>query len=191
MSRGDQYHPLFAAYHTHCHIRDDDVTSNDIRRRVSNESEEALQLVPVVVFITELTRHNQSACQAALTGGFLDMLLRIYVAFPLYKAKQKPTFSLLTACQSALVALSADALHVDMVCNHPVYDLWLCGNQLAPCYIPRTPEEILEDRCAAWRRTKAHLVKRRLMTICSVSTRPANDDAKSQACADDVVEFSR
>jgi hypothetical protein len=147
-------------------------------------------LVAVIDFIMELTRHNQFARQAALEGGFLDMLLRIYVVFPIsYKSDGEAAYSvLLSACQSAISVLSADAFCADLLRNHPVYDLWLRGDQLTPYYVPRSPEEILEDRGAAWRITRARLVKRRLMIIWSVLS--THDNVQFQTCAD-VVEFSR
>jgi hypothetical protein len=189
MPRGDQYRRLFATYRAHCHTRDDDLTGNDIKKKLSNPSQEALQLVLAISFIAELTQHNLSARQAALEGDFLDMLLRVYVTF--YKPNAEGAQSVMvTTFQSALSVLSAEAFHADIVRHHPVYDLWLRGNQLAPCYVPRAPEETLEERCAAWRSMRAPLTKRRLMTIWSVSTRSTNDDAEFQPCAD-VVEFSR
>jgi hypothetical protein len=146
----------------------------------------------MIYFIAELARCNPSARQATLEGGFLDMLLRIYVVFPTFYSSNaenpaRPS-ALLDACESAIAVLSTDHLHADLVCNHPVHDLWLRGDQFIPGNVTRIPE-LLEDRCIAWRRTEAHFVKTRLMTIWSAS-RYSEENAEFQACID-IVEFSR
>jgi hypothetical protein len=194
ISRGDRYSPLCAWHHAQCHPRDDDLTSNHIRQRLSNSNKEVLKLVPVIDFIADIVRRNHVACQAVLEGGFFDMLLRIYVAFPTfykYNAEEKSCQSaMFTACQSAFKALSVNALYAEIVRSHPVYDLWLRVDQLSSQDVSTTSEESLPDRCAAWRKTEAHLVKRRLMIIWSASTLSADNDAEFLVCAD-VVEFSR
>lgn len=196
MSRGDKCTRIFVVYHAHWHISDDNLTGNEMRRKLSNLTKEALQLVPLIDFIGGLARHNQVAGQAAVEGGFLDMLLRIYVVFPTFytpdaesRARQS---AMLTACKSALEVFSAGTLHADILWNHPVCDLWLRGDQLIPNCAPKTPLESLEDRCFTWRRAGALMVKRRLMMIWSTSAWSGGnrEDAEFQACID-MVEFSR
>jgi hypothetical protein len=77
--------------------------------------------MPMIHFVAELARHNQSARQAALEGGLLDMLLRIYVVFPMFymsnTERQTGQSALLDVGESALVFLSADTLRADAVYN--------------------------------------------------------------------------
>jgi hypothetical protein len=149
-------------------------------------------------FIEDLARHNPAARQAALDGGFLNMLLRIYVVFPTFywsNAEEHARHSLLLdACESALAVLSTGAVRADIISNHPVHDLWLRDEQLVPGHadVTRIREESLEDRCCAWRRTEAHFIRTRLKTIWSMSPwyEGNNENAEFQGCID-VVEFSR
>ena len=151
--------------------------------------------MPSIDFIGELARHNQFARHTTVEGGFINMLLRIYVVLPAFYTSdpERPlnNSAILTACKSTLDVLSASTLRADIASNHPVYDLWLRGNQLTSSP-PKTPLESLEDRCIAWRSVETILVKRRLMTIWSTSTWSGanNEDAGIQACID-IIEFSR
>jgi hypothetical protein len=154
----------------------------------------------VINFIALLAQQNDSARHAALEGGFLDMLLRIYVVLPTFymptaesmTEKRTRRSALVDACKSALDIFSAESLYFDVVCNHPVYYIWLRCDELVPSYVVWTPEDALDARCAAWRRTEVDIIKRRLMTIWNLASAMEMQGRNSEirACMD-IVEFSR
>lgn len=124
------------------------------------------------------------------------MLLRTYVVFPtFYKSiAEKRSYHppLLDACKSVLAVLSTEFDYLEIMLVHPVHDLWLISDKLIPDYFGGTPEEVLEGRCLAWRRTDALIVKRRLITIWSIFPSLEHHSSRTglQVCAD-IVEFSR
>lgn len=149
----------------------------------------------MINFISILAQHNDFARDAAIEGGFLDMLLRIYVVLPTFymataestTEKRSRRAALFDTCRSALDILSTKSYHFDMVFNHPVYDLWLRCDKLVPNYVVWTAEEALDARCIAWRKTESDIITRRLMTIWNLSP---SSDALFRACLD-IVEFTR
>jgi hypothetical protein len=148
-------------------------------------------VLPVIDFIAELAGQMPFARQAALEVGFLDMLLHIYVVFGTvysgHTEKRAGQSKLLSACRSTLHILSPDTSHTDIVCKHPIYDLWLRDDKLVLSDIDSVPEEYLQNRYNAWRQAGAQPAMCRLMVIWCTTPIP---DAEFQACID-IVEFSR
>lgn len=85
-----------------------------------------------------------------------------------WRARQSVAF---TACQSTLEVLLAGGLHADIVCSHPVYDIWVHVDQLIPDCAPHAPEETLEACCFAWRLLSPMILKKQ------TSVFPSNDTA--------------
>jgi hypothetical protein len=151
------------------------------------------QFTTLIVVLAMILRETK---QLALEGGLLDMLLRIYIVIPTVRAfgaeKRGPLSALLASCKSVLEVLCTCSLHTEVVCNHPVYDIWLRGSQLHFSCILTFREDSLEDRCVSRRRTSPHLVKGRLITIWGM----AGSDNDDHGCAEflayvDAVEFSQ
>lgn len=162
-------------------------------RELFGDGPETLQLVPTIDFITELAKYKDSACHAALEGGFLDFLLHIYVIFPTFHMSPvdegKHQSALVDACRSALTVLSAEQYEPTILTDQPVHHLSLC-EQLFPNYAIKLQEEALELRCLAWRRAETHFIKTRLITIISSLSRAHEKNTEFLLCID-IVEFTR
>lgn len=147
-------------------------------------------------FIADLAERNVLARQAALDGGFLDMMLCIYVNFPTFYLSEEEKIThrsaLLEACKCAFSVLSGESLFLESVLSHPVHSFWLGDNLSVINGVSKTPEQSLEDRCLAWRRIDPWLVKRRLMALWSTSVTADSfgEEEIYQSCTD-MVEFSR
>lgn len=197
MLKNGKHGQLSSACHANYSIRHDGYIKNAMIRNQSHDvPQEALHLVSTIIFIGDFFEHNIFVRQAALEGSFFDMLLRIYAVFPSFYTstaeKRMHHPALLDACRSTLAVLSMESRYLEMVLNHPVYDLWLHCDRLVPSYVVNTLEESLEDRCLAWKRVDAAVVKRRSMTMWSAfpSLEKYSENTVFQVCHD-IVVFSR
>jgi hypothetical protein len=144
-------------------------------------------LIPVIDFIALVVDHDDLACQAAFDGGFLDMLLRIYILFP---KPGRETSDLVKACTSALLVMSRQPEHHEAILHHPFCALWTTYNQLFQ--MPAMLDDSISSRCAAWRRTGKSSAVSRLVTIYKnlLSTSGLHKTAATDMCID-LVELSR
>jgi hypothetical protein len=168
---------------THGKPSNDDV-SNEIRMAASEDSND---LIPVIDFIALAADHDDSACQAAFDGGFLDMLLRIYILFP---KPGRETSALVKACTSALLVMSRQPEHLEAIIHHPFCALWTTYSQLFQ--MSAMLDDSTSSRCAAWRRTEKPSVISRLVMIYKnlLSTSNLHKTAATDMCID-LVELSR
>jgi hypothetical protein len=150
-------------------------------------SRDESDLISIVDFMALIADHDDSACQAAFDGGFLDILLRIYAVFPKFGRGRSALFS---ACTSALLVLSRQPEHLEKIIYHPVCTLWTtCGKLFQMLDVV---DDSFSSRHSAWRRTGKVCVMSRLVTIYKflLSTSRLKAAAAVDMCTD-LVEFSR
>jgi hypothetical protein len=148
--------------------------------------------------VIQIGAQNDSTCRTILEAGVLNMLLRIYVAFPMFSHSTpddvEHKLALLDACRSTLVVLSMSPQNQEMIFSHPVCGLWTdCRPRILGYPVDyESPESHFKNRCAAWRRADKSCVKRRLVVIYRGSLWKSNMDtiADMEACVD-IVEFTR
>lgn len=137
-----------------------------------------------------------SAYQVVLDAGVLDMILRVYVIFPMLAvptaADSDRKAELFETCQAMLARLSQAT---PTVFNHPVCILWTdCHAQphaQPPVYSKDTQESPIVSR-AAWRRASRVCAHRRVMVIFKGSPWNSNFDTTGDIEAyADLVEFTR
>lgn len=156
---------------------------------------EVMVLAPVINFMGQVVSESDSACQAVLEAGILDMLLRIYVIFPTLASPTLPDSyrkqGLLEACQSILIVL-ARSKHQETIFDHPVCTLWTDCQSLPPGYTPDAQDNRMLSGRTAWRRAERLCAKRRLLVIYRGSLwKPNPDTAEDQEACDDIIELTR
>ena len=145
-------------------------------------------LIPMIDFIALVVDHDHLACQAAFDGGFLDMLLRIYILLP--TLGQQDTSALVSACMSALLLLSRQPEHLYAIFHHPVCTLWVTCSQVFK--MPELLDAPGPNRCAAWRRTEKSSVISRLVIIHKILLSKSRlENAATTDMCNDLIEFSR
>jgi hypothetical protein len=171
-------------------IRYDSVCSGD--NIVAPGDDSVNDLVAIIDFIALVVDHEEEVGMAALDGGLLNLLLRIYVFWPALQSADKSIgmTSLLRACTSALHALSRHPENRQAVISHPVCTLWTqCGQCF---YVPDAWNDPFSSRCGAWRQTDKYLIMTRLVTIYRFSlSSPYLDDAVVTDVHTDLAVLSR
>jgi hypothetical protein len=138
---------------------------------------------------------NDSTCRTVLEAGVLNMLLRIYVAFPMpsdaARDEVEQKLALFDACRSTIFLLSRSSQNQAMILSHPVCVLWTDCRPQTLGYSAGDPESLFKDRCIAWRRADRSCAKRRLVVIYRGTLWKSNVDtvADIEACVD-IVEFT-
>jgi len=145
----------------------------------------------MIDFISFVAQHNDEAGQAVLDGGFLDMLLRIYVLCPTFDFKdtneQRVTLS--DACASALSILSRQPHHLEVILSHPICALWTQCRRLFR--IQDTLPDFVSARRVSWRSMDRSFFVRRLGTIYKLLSKPGLGKTVATEICCDLVEFSQ
>lgn len=143
-------------------------------------------LVPMIEFIA-LVADDHLACQAALEGGFMDMLLRIYIFCP---KLGRDTSALASACTSAMLVLSRRPEHLETIVHHPVCTLWATCREVFE--MTAMLDDSISSRCTAWRRMEKPFVISRLVIIHRVLLSKSHlEKSATTDISIDLVEFSR
>jgi hypothetical protein len=156
-------------------------------------SKEVQLLIPVLNFIARFATQNDSARQAIINIGVLNMVLRIYIIFPAISGStpedEDRRLVLRDACRSILYILG-QSRHMEAVHTHPACTLWIDCQLQPPGYSVDGPTRLFQDRWAAWRRVETSCVKRRATVICRHSLWKSGSNVNMEACID-LVEFTR
>ena len=141
----------------------------------------------MIDFIALVVDHDRAVCQDVFNGGFLDMLLKVYIFCP---KLERDTSTLANACTSALLVLSRQPQNLDAIMNHPVCTLWETCREVFD--ITAMLDDPVSSRCAAWRRTDKSSVISRLVIIYKVllSKSHLEKPVAADMCID-LIEFSR
>lgn len=167
-------------------------------KNLTPSSKEARSLVSTLELIARVAGDSDETLQIVLESGALDILLRIYVIFPLFSQSSidgaEPWLALLSGCRSLLLLLVQSPQHSDTVINHPVSILWTDCRPTPPTY-SREARDFrygLSERCLAWRRVARTCAKRRVSSIYigSLWRRNVYEVEDLEACGD-LVELAR
>lgn len=157
---------------------------------------DTLILVPVLDWISQITRNNAMLLQAVLNAGVFDILLRIYIILPaLSDSTSDDTnhqLALVGICRFILDAIPQMCQNAGIGYQHPVFTLWTDCQPQPPGYTRRARDGPSSDRAIAWRQAQPSCVKRRLLVIYrrSLWKSQLNSVVDMEACYD-ILEFVR
>jgi len=152
---------------------------------------------PLVDFVIELAQVNDSACEAVLTSGFLDMLLCMYICgftdtvrvVPFHEAEQAQD-SMFRDCSAALLALCRRLDFITVVSAHPVSVLWPKNREMLSLFSCQ-----ITQRFAVWIQLGHVMTTRRLQSLSRLHLPTMGEtDCDLNRLADawvDLVQFSR
>ena len=148
--------------------RTDSLIREERSHMLPPSSKEVLMLTPMLNFISRFATQNDSACRTVLDVGILNMLLRIYIIFPVLSGTTREDadrkLALRDTCRLVLDILGQSPDR-DTTFNHPICILWTDCNSQPPGYTDNAPADPVHDRCSTWRRVEMPCVKRRALVI--------------------------
>ena len=173
--------------------RNDTLDQKDKSTKLLPSSKEVQLFIPVLKFITQFAMQNDSTCRAVISLGVLNMVLRIYIIFPMLSSSMREDddhkLALRDACRSTLYILG-QSQNMEVVHTHPACVLWSDCQLQPPGYVVDTPTIFFQDRWAAWRRVESSCVKRRVTVIYRYSLWKSSRNVDMEALID-MVEFTR
>jgi hypothetical protein len=131
---------------------------------LSPSSKKLAVLAQALQFMSKFAIQSDFACQIALDGGVLNMILRIYVILPTISDSTRQNVYIKAALRDAcrlIIEVLGQSQHQETVLNHPVCILWKDFHLQPSGYGIDAPADPAQERCAEWKRVDKSCVERR------------------------------